>query len=192
LNDLEDKTRVFHSRVMKNSRKLFAKADKSDGFKSVSQEKRLLEILKGSYEISKAILVQFGISDAISQVANDIHGSNKDHMAPNCEELFSQPDNSLKREVDFLKNKTEEVTGSLENLRRDMIAVSVEHDRLIDIHDNWWKDLHRQAKRAVNICDDMAARRDASRKALVRVLVLLHTFGNQMSRVLHSNVSPSS
>ena len=53
---------------------------------------------------------------------------------------------------------------------------------LVDIHDNWWKDLHRQAERAENICDDMAtpARQDASRTALVKVLVLLHTFKNQV------------
>ena len=123
---------------MKNSRKLyvlvaprpeihdnprFAKADKSDGFKDVSQEKSLLEILKGSYEISKAILVQFRISDAMSQVADDIHGSNEDHIVPNCEELFSQPNDNLKREVDSLKKKIEEVTDSLENLRKDMIVV---------------------------------------------------------------------
>ena len=41
-------------------------------------------------------------------------------------------------------------------------------------------DLHRQAKRAENICDDMAARRDASRKALLKVLALLHRFKNQV------------
>ena len=142
LDVLENKTRIFQSRVMKNSWKNFwkqyvlsapcpeihdnpriAKADKSDGFKSVSQEESLLKILKSSYETSKAILVQFGISDAISHVADDIHGSNKDHIALNCEELFSQPNDSLQTEVETLNKKIEEVTKSLENLRKEMIVV---------------------------------------------------------------------
>ena len=134
LDVLENKTRIFYSRVMKNSGKLyvlvarrpeihdnprFAKADKSDGFKDVSQEENLVEILKGSCETSKDILVQFKISDAMSQVTDDVHGP----TAPNCEELFSQPNDSLKTEVDSLKTKIEKVTNSLENLRKDMIVV---------------------------------------------------------------------
>ena len=61
-----------------------------------------------------------------------------------------------------------------------VVTVNSFYTGLIDIHDNWWKDLHRQAKRAENICDDMAARRDASRKTLVKALVLSHTFKNQV------------
>lgn len=102
----------------------FDKPHRNDGFKSFSQEESLLQIVAQSVQICDAILRQFQIVHAIYQAADNVHGPNEEtQIALRCEEIFRQPDGSLGSYVTFLRNKANEVTESLEKLRKAMIRV---------------------------------------------------------------------